>query len=183
MTEFQVGRDETTKMIRRTSTISSIDGPPETYTELVSAQVIDEIASAPRPKSPKPISPEVVARDAARHRSDLVTCLGNECGALALDTENDVKPENRLEQMLVHQLAVAHKAAMDSTSKAFLASEPADQIRYMNLSARMMEVYQRGTLTLQRLRTGGSQKITVHHVTVSDGGQAIVGNVQRGGKQ
>jgi hypothetical protein len=30
---------------------------------------------------------------------------------------------------------------------------------------------------LKRYRTGGEQKVTVQHVTVSEGGQAIVGNV------
>ena len=30
---------------------------------------------------------------------------------------------------------------------------------------------------LKRYRTGGEQKVTVQHVTVSEGGNAIVGNV------
>src|SRR3954465_1225843 len=30
---------------------------------------------------------------------------------------------------------------------------------------------------LKRYRTGGEQKVTVQHVTVNEGGQAIVGNV------
>lgn len=32
---------------------------------------------------------------------------------------------------------------------------------------------------LKRYRTGGEQKVTVQHVTVSEGGQAIVGNVNQ----
>ena len=38
---------------------------------------------------------------------------------------------------------------------------------------------------LKRHRTGGEQKVTVEHVTVNEGGQAIVGNVntsKRGGQ-
>jgi hypothetical protein len=35
--------------------------------------------------------------------------------------------------------------------------------------------------TLKRYRTGGEQKVTVQHVTVSDNAQAIVGNVSAGG--
>src|SRR5438034_11217890 len=35
---------------------------------------------------------------------------------------------------------------------------------------------------LKRYRTGGEQRVTVEHVTVNEGGQAIVGNVaHRGG--
>ena len=30
---------------------------------------------------------------------------------------------------------------------------------------------------LKRYRTGGEQKVTVEHVTINEGGQAIVGNV------
>jgi len=33
---------------------------------------------------------------------------------------------------------------------------------------------------LKRYRTGGEQKVTVQHVNVSEGGQAIVGNVTQG---
>ena len=32
---------------------------------------------------------------------------------------------------------------------------------------------------LKRYRTGGEQKVTVHHVTVNEGGQAIVGAVSQ----
>ena len=35
-----------------------------------------------------------------------------------------------------------------------------------------------GMLTLQRLRTGGNQTVTVQHVNVQPGGQAVIGNVQ-----
>ncbi len=34
---------------------------------------------------------------------------------------------------------------------------------------------------LKRYRTGGEQKVTVEHVHVHQGGQAIVGTVNRGG--
>ncbi len=35
---------------------------------------------------------------------------------------------------------------------------------------------------LKRYRTGGRQTVTVEHVTVNAGGQAIVGNVETGGR-
>jgi hypothetical protein len=40
-----------------------------------------------------------------------------------------------------------------------------------------MTAYQQGLLTLRKLRLGGYQRISVQHVHVSDGGQAIVGDV------
>jgi hypothetical protein len=36
---------------------------------------------------------------------------------------------------------------------------------------------------LKRYRTGGEQRVTVQHVSVSEGGQAIVGNVTQGQRE
>jgi len=38
----------------------------------------------------------------------------------------------------------------------------------------MMEIAQRATLTIHRLRTAGTQTMVVQHVQVGDGGQAVV---------
>ena len=38
----------------------------------------------------------------------------------------------------------------------------------------MMKTFQQGMLTLQKMRTGGRQEVLVQHVTVSNGGQAVV---------
>jgi hypothetical protein len=46
--------------------------------------------------------------------------------------------------------------------------------RLMNASARMMDTYQRGLLTLERIRSGGRQTVVVQHVNVADGGQAMI---------
>ena len=35
---------------------------------------------------------------------------------------------------------------------------------------------------LKKYRTWGQQRVTVEHVTVNEGGQAIVGNVETGGR-
>jgi hypothetical protein len=99
---------------------------------------------------------------------------------LALDAANTIQAENSLERMLVHQLAVAHKTALEVLDKAFFLNDPLERARLTNLSARLMDTFQRGLLTLQRLRTGGDQTIVVRQVTVTEGGQAIVGNVTTG---
>jgi len=43
-----------------------------------------------------------------------------------------------------------------------------------------MATFQQGMLTLQRLRTGGTQVVQVQHLTLAEGAQAIVGNVTGG---
>ena len=56
--------------------------------------------------------------------------------------------------------------------------------RLASASARMMTAFQQGLLTLQRLRTGGQQVVTVQHVQVNEGGQAVVaGSVESGARK
>jgi len=126
-------------------------------------------------------SPDAIALDASAHRLDLMERLGSDCTALALDAANSINAENSLEKMLAHQLAVAHKTAIEITTKASIEQDPLNKVRMINLAARLMETFQKGLLTLQRIRSDGSQPITVQHVTVADGGQAVSGAVNRGG--
>jgi hypothetical protein len=56
--------------------------------------------------------------------------------------------------------------------------------RMMNASARMMETFQHGLLTIAKIRSGGTQTVVVQHVNVSDGGAAVVaGQVKARTKQ
>jgi hypothetical protein len=61
------------------------------------------------------------------------------------------------------------------------SGDQVEACRCLNTAARLMSVFQDGLLTLQRLRTGGNQTLTVQHVNVAPGGQAVIGNVQAGG--
>ena len=128
-------------------------------------------------------TPDAAALDASADRIDLLTRIGTDCAALALDAANSIQAGNSLEKMLAHQLAVAHKCALEVAGKAFFQSDAVEKARSFNVSARMMETFQKGLLILQRLRSGGAQTIVVQHVTVKEGGQAIVGNVRTGGKR
>jgi hypothetical protein len=62
---------------------------------------------------------------------------------------------------------------------AFVPSQHdiAGQAKRLNAVARCMSAYQQGLLTLRKLRHGGHQRISVQHIQVCDGGQAIVGDV------
>lgn len=126
-----------------------------------------------------PAMSDQVVLDARAHRVSLLTRLGVDCAAMGIDAALGVEAENSLETMLAHQLAAAHKSAMDVTGEAFFEENTMEKARLLNLAARLMDTFQRGLLTFQRLRTGGEQRVTVQHVTVSEGGQAaIVGNIQ-----
>ena len=126
--------------------------------------------------------PDRVALEASTERVRLV----DECGAfnLALDLTETIKPKNASEQMLAHQLAAAHKAALDLLAKSAAQHDTIERARLSNAAARLMSVFQQGLLTLQRLRTNGNQTVTVQHVHVEAGGQAtaVIGNVQAGAR-
>ena len=124
-----------------------------------------------------------VSLDASADRLGLLMLMGTDCVALALDASNSIAAENSLEKMLAHQLAVAHKCCMEIVSHGMQEVDITNRVKYLNLGARFMDTYQKGMLTLQRIRTGGDQHITVQHVTVSEGSQAIISNIKAEGSQ
>jgi len=109
------------------------------------------------------------------------------CVPLAIDTAETIQAKNSIEKMLAHQLAAAHKLAMTFAGQARKHTQRVGEGIYSsdllhvehatkmaNASARMMDAFQKGVLVLHKLRTGGTQTVTVQHVNVSDGGQAVV---------
>jgi hypothetical protein len=125
--------------------------------------------------------PGVAALDASANRLELISIMGTDVAAMALDAADTISASNSLEKMLAHQMAVCHNSAMRYVSKASLEQDPAHAVRMMNLSVRLMDTFQSGLITLKRLRGTGEQRITIQHVNVTDGGQAVIGQVQAGG--
>ena len=126
-------------------------------------------------------APGAVALDASASRLELLTAMGTDVAALALDAAESMSASNSLEKMLAHQMAVCHQEAMRYVTKAALVDDPAQAVKMMNLSVRLMDSYQKGLLTLKRLRSNGEQRITIQHVNVTAGGQAVIGQVRAGG--
>lgn len=179
--KWRAGRDETTRIVKATS-VYTLDGKQTPQPIEITVPRNENMTSPSQPEKPlAKLTPEIIAKDAEAHRLELLNYLGNETTALALDAENSMQPQNSFEQMLVHLMAVAYKSSMDMSSKACFAYDINEKARLVNLSARMMESFQKGALTFQRLRGGGNQHIVVQHVSVTEGGQAIIGNVHAGG--
>lgn len=138
-------------------------------------------------------SPDMVAADASRHRLGLAAKAGGI--ALALDAAQTAKTANSLEQMMAHQTAAAHIAAIELQAEALVLlgefrntgrrspTLVAEAARLMTATARMMNTTQQGVLALHRLRTAGRQTLVVQHVHVGQGGQAVVaGKIKGGGR-
>jgi len=94
----------------------------------------------------------------------------------------ELKPQDAFEGMLVTQMGVAFMQAMDCMKIAALNKEyPKVFDRYQNQSIKLMRLYNQQLETLDKHRRKGNQKMTVEHVHVHEGGQAIVGEVHQGG--
>ena len=68
---------------------------------------------------------------------------------------------------------------MDQLAFAPSQYDVSDQTKRLNSAAKCMSVYQQGLETLRKLRQGGQQRIMVQYVNVSEGGQAVIGNIER----
>jgi hypothetical protein len=134
------------------------------------------------------VSPTAIALDASMYRTDLLVGSHIDVLAMGIDAAESIQARNSIEKMLSHQMAAAHQASLQLVDKATgwlqksnsNPSAPTEAARLMMASAKMMQAFQQGAMTLQRLRTGGQQTVTVQHVNVGAGGQAVIGNVQTG---
>jgi hypothetical protein len=125
----------------------------------------------------------------AASRARLELLVDTEAVDLGVDAAATIDARNSLEKMLAHQMAAAHRMSMRLMRRAEQElrrqDDPAavqNAVRCTSASNRMMKSYQEGLLTLGRMRTGGQQVVTVQHVTVSDGGQAMVAGHVDGGQ-
>jgi len=101
----------------------------------------------------------------------------------AVDALMGIKPGDELEGMIAVQLIAAHNAAMECYRCAMLGEQTFEG-RRENLSQanKLSRTYAVLLDALNRHRGKGQQKVTVEHVHVHEGGQAIVGNVESQGE-
>jgi hypothetical protein len=111
----------------------------------------------------------------------LLVQLGNsgpvETITFKLSVIDGIRPRDQLETLLAAQMAAVHEAAMKfarqlAYSEELPIRESAE--RGLNKCARTFAAQMEA---LKRYRSVGEQKVAVQQVSVSDGGQAIVGNV------
>jgi hypothetical protein len=109
------------------------------------------------------------------------------CGATTLDAIiavlDTAKPRDELEAMLIVQMAVAHALGMVKARNLALSKTIQQADSAALAMARLNKIYAGHYETLAKMRRGGQQKVTVEHVHVHAGGQAIVGNVEAGQRE
>ena len=93
-----------------------------------------------------------------------------------------ISPKDELEGMMAAQLVACHNAAMECYRRAMIGEQTFEG-RRENLSQanKLSRTYATLLEALNRHRGKGQQKVTVEHVHVHSGGQAVVGNVNHQG--
>lgn len=92
-----------------------------------------------------------------------------------------VEPKDELEGILAAQLLASHNAAMECYRRAMISEQTFEgRKENLNQANKLSRTHTTLLEALNRHRGKGQQKVTVEHVHVHSGGQAIVGNVEGG---
>ncbi len=93
-----------------------------------------------------------------------------------------VEPQDQIEAMLATQMATVHMTMLTFARRLANVENIPQQDSAERAFNKLARTYAAQVEALKRYRTGGEQKVTVQHVNVSEGGQAIVGSVTHGGR-
>ena len=99
-----------------------------------------------------------------------------------LSVVKGVEPNDQVEAMLAAQMAAVHMATMTFARRLAHVDNITQQDSAERAFNKLVRTFTTQVEALKRYRTGGEQKVTVEHVTVNEGGQAIVGNVSHRGR-
>jgi len=93
------------------------------------------------------------------------------------------EPKDQLMALQAAQMAVMHFATMKYLRKLadWRESDKGDQQLAVSMATKLARTFSAQLDAIKRYRTGGEQRVTVQHVLVSEGSQAIVGNVTHNG--
>jgi hypothetical protein len=96
----------------------------------------------------------------------------------AVDALIGISPRDEIEGMLAAQLVACHNASMECYRRAMIGEQTFEGHREsLSQANKLGRTFSVLLDALNRHRGKGQQKVTVEHVHVHEGGQAIVGNV------
>jgi hypothetical protein len=110
-------------------------------------------------------------------------------GAEVISTELDfmltvvrgIGPKDETEALLAAQMAAIHNATMSAARRLNHVETIQQQDSASNALNKLARTFAVQLEALKRYRSSGEPAVKTQNVTVNDGGQAIVGNVQHGG--
>ena len=114
----------------------------------------------------------------------LINALGNK-GALYRDLASampaELEPKDAIEGMLIAQMTATHVAMMTAAGKFMDAEYLQQRNSHERAMNRCAQTFTAQMDALKRYRAKAQRAVRVEQVTVNDGGQAIVGNVEQRG--
>lgn len=91
-----------------------------------------------------------------------------------------IQPRDEVEAMLASQMVSIHMLTMTFARRLNFVENIQQQDSASNALNKLARTYAAQLTALKNYRTGGEQRVTVQHVNVNQGGQAIVGEVHHG---
>ena len=88
-----------------------------------------------------------------------------------------IEPRDQVEAMLAAQMAAVHMASMTFARRLAHVDNIPQQDSAQTAFNKLSRTFVSQVSALKEYRSKGEQKMTVQHVHVAEGGQAIVGNV------
>jgi hypothetical protein len=99
-----------------------------------------------------------------------------------LSVVKGIEPRDQVEAMLAAQMAATHNATMTFARRLNHVENIPQQDSAERAFNKLARTFAAQMEALKRYRSDGEQTVRVEHVTVNEGGQAIVGNVSHGGR-
>ena len=99
-----------------------------------------------------------------------------------LSVVKGIEPKDQVEAMLAAQMAAVHMSTMTFARRLAHVENIQQQDSAERAYNKLARTFAAQVEALKRYRSGGEQTVRVEHVTVNEGGQAIVGNVSHGGR-
>jgi len=92
-----------------------------------------------------------------------------------------MKPKDSIEAMMITQMIAVHEMTLLAAERSLLTEQPNEFVEQnVNRVTKLCRSYASLVEAFNKYRTKGQQKITVQHVNVNDGGQAVIGDVNQG---
>ena len=92
-----------------------------------------------------------------------------------------IEPRDQVEAMLASQMAAVQMATMTFARRLAHVDNIPQQDSALRGFTKLTRCFTAQMEALKKYRSNGQQKVTVEHVTVNKGGQAIVGTIEQGG--
>jgi hypothetical protein len=106
----------------------------------------------------------------------------SDAAGFALGFVDAMAPSDPAETMLLAQMAATHQATLMFARRLNHVETIRQQDAAERALNKLARTYAAQMDTLKRYRSKGQQTVRVERVTVEEGGQAIVGNVETGGR-